>query len=195
MLTIAWDVDDVLNNLTKQWLCDYCEKQNIKIAYKNIVSNPPHNILNITFDEYINSLDSFRLSNKALNMLPNNKIINWFEQYGYLFNNIVITSTAARTSQNSAFWVMKHFHKWIHSFNIVPSYRVNDNVVRNDKTKKEFLERERNVDIFIDDNEKNIEDAKELGIKTFLVAQPWNSNGLKIEKILIELTKIGKNNK
>ena len=153
MLTIAWDVDDVLNDLTKQWLCDYCEGKNIKIEYKDIVSNPPHNILNITFYEYINSLDCFRLSDKALNMLPNDKILNWFEQYGYLFNNIVITSTAAKTSQNSAFWVMKHFYKWIHSFNVIPSYRIDDNVVRIDKTKKDFLERVGNVDIFIDDNE------------------------------------------
>jgi len=195
MLTIAWDVDDVLNDLTKQWLYYYCKKQNIKMEYKDIVSNPPHNILNMTFDEYINSLDSFRLSDKALNMLPNSKILNWFEQYGYLFNNIVITSTSAKTSQNSAFWVMKHFYKWIHSFNIVPSYRIDDNVVRTDKTKKDFLERIGNVDIFIDDNKKNIDDAKELKIKTFLVAKPWNKNGLKIEDILMELTKIGKNNK
>ena len=195
MLTIAWDVDDVLNNLTEQWLCNYCKTKNIKIKYENIIENPPHNILNITFDEYIDSLDSFRLSDKALNMLPNSKILNWFEQYGYLFNNIVITSTSAKTSQNSAFWVMKHFYKWIHSFNVVPSYRIDDNVVRINKTKKDFLKKFGNVDIFIDDNEENIEGAKELNIKTFLVSKPWNKNGLEIENILMKLTEIGKNNK
>lgn len=75
---------------------------------KDVVFNLPYNILNIIFDEYTNSLYCFRLSNKALKILLNNKILNLFEQYGYLFNNVVITSIVVKFSQDFTFGFMKY---------------------------------------------------------------------------------------
>ena len=44
-----------------------------------------------------------------------------------------------------------------------------------------------NIDIFIDDNLRNVHEVKSLGIRCFLVSRPWNSGGMKIEEILESL--------
>lgn len=192
MLTIAWDVDDVLNNLMQSWLIDYSEKNNCKVSYENIITNPPNQILGIELEKYLDSLDEFRLNPKALDMLPNAKILNWLNNKGHLFHHIALSTTSAKTARNGAFWVMKHFYKWIHSYNIVPSYRKDDEFSKLNKTKKDFLNKVKYVDVLIDDSEKNIKDAQDLGIKGFLVSRPWNKNGLTIDEILNKLEEIKK---
>lgn len=190
MLTIAWDVDDVLNNLMEEWLKDYSIKNEKQIPYSSIKENPPSEILGISLNEYFKSLDKFRLSEASLNMAPNSEILNWFEQNGGYFKNIALSATTQFTSQNGAFWVMKHFSKWISSYNIVPSYRDGENYTRQFETKKDFLNWIKVVNILVDDNEKNIQQAEELGIKGFLVSRPWNTGGLTITEILAELNKL-----
>lgn len=190
MLTIAWDVDDVLNNLMQAWLEDYCLKNNQNIAYDDIIQNAPHMLLGLEMDKYLMSLDEFRMSEKALAMKPNSEILTWLEEYGQNFKHIALSATSHQTSRNGAFWVMKHFSRWIQSYNIVPSYRFDDKCLRHHQTKKEFLEWIKVVDILIDDSENNIESAKSIGIKSFLVARPWNKGGYTISEILNELSEL-----
>ena len=73
MKTIAWDVDDVLNELMFYWFedCYKNEHNNIKQNFKDLVNNPPQDILGISNDEYLKSLDRFRISEKGRN-LPQN---------------------------------------------------------------------------------------------------------------------------
>lgn len=193
MLTIAWDVDDVLNNLMQAWLEDFCEQKNIEFEYENIVTNPPHELLGISLAEYHTSLDEFRKSKKALYLNPNPQIIEWMEKNQNKFKHITLSGTSTETAKYGAFWVMKNFSKWINSYNIVPSYRAGENFVRQNETKKDFLQWMNVVDILIEDNQKNYEDAKSLGIKSFLVARPWNKGGQSIEEILKELNKLNDN--
>lgn len=191
MLTIAWDVDDVLNNLMQAWLEDFCEQKNIEFQYENIVTNPPNELLNISLAEYHTSLDEFRKSKKALYLEPNPQILNWMEKNEGKYKHISLSATSSETAKYGAFWVMKNFSKWINSYNIVPSYRTGENFVRQNETKKDFLQWMNVVDILVEDNQKNYEDAKSLGIKSFLVTRPWNKGGQSIEEILEELNKLG----
>lgn len=194
ILTIAWDVDDVLNDLMRQWLEDFELSSNkIQTLYDDILENPPHEILGISLHEYLNLLDIFRLSNKAYNMKPNEEIRSWFEEKGSSFRHIALTATPLKTAHVSAYWVTKNFGKWINSFNFVPSRRDEDNFSAQDKTKKEFLHRIKTVDILIDDNKNNIDDAESLGIKGILVSRPWNTGGHSIKEALGILDKILEN--
>ena len=62
MLTIVWDIDDVLNDFMKRWFEQWWrpQKTNCKLNYNDLVENPPHNILGIDLQEYQNSIDAFR---------------------------------------------------------------------------------------------------------------------------------------
>jgi len=53
-----------------------------------------------------------------------------------------------------------------------------------DKSKGEFLAWWGKADVLIDDNTANVEDAKAIGIKTILIAQPWNGGKLTVKQNL-----------
>ncbi len=190
MITIAWDVDDVLNNLTGEWLKYFCKKYDKDISYSELTVNPPCEIIGVGLDEYLKSLDEFRMTDIALNLTPNKYILDWMKKSGRRFNHIALSATSAQTACNGAYWVMKNFYEYIHSYNIVPSYRNNDTISRPFKDKGEFIKECKYIDILIDDSEKNIERAKNAGALGFLVKQPWNKNGLEITEILEKLNEL-----
>lgn len=176
MKTIVWDIDDVLNSLMKDWFEQkwLIENSGSLLIYNDIVQNPPHEVLKISFDDYKSSLDVFRTQyGKLLKPVP--EIISWFKDYGSNYRHIALTAVPIPLSPTSAEWIFTHFGNWIRSFNIVPSRRETDPPFEYYSTKKEFLESFGKVDLLIDDNVFNIEGAKELGIKTILFPQPWNN--------------------
>ena len=185
MITIAWDVDDVLNNLTEAWLKDYNERCGFGYKYEDLTQNPPCKLLKLSHSEYIDLLDSFRLSEKAKNLDANLKILKWMKQYSGKFSHIALTATSAHTAHNSAFWVLKNYGQYIHSYNIIPAKR-NYTIATRYKTKKDFLLAHEDVKILVDDNIQNIEEANSCGVKAYLLKQPWN-NGLDILQILDEI--------
>ena len=191
MLTIAWDIDDVLNELMKIWLEEFwlAYHKNSTFLYTDLKENPPHQILGVTHYEYLNSLDLFRLSDKAFSMKPNEEILSWFEEKGQLFRHIALTSAPLHTAPVSSYWVTKNFGKWIQSFNFVPSERDWQNYHVYNKNKKEFLNWINIVDVLIDDNKDNIDGAEELGIKGISISRPGTSEDIALSKHLIYLMK------
>lgn len=173
-MTIAWDVDDVLNSMMQEWFLRYAREQKVgTLDYSGLKSNPPHEILGITLQQYLASLDSFRGSS-FLNLKPTKELILWFDQHGHKFRHIALTLVPHRFAPISARWVITHFGKWIRSFNYVPSFRTGDNIPSYDADKGDFLAWFRNAQILIDDNEGNIAKAKSLGMSTCLFPRPWN---------------------
>ena len=67
MLTIAWDVDDVLNNLMEAWLGEAWKPatRNARCPIRKLRENPPHRLLGVPESDYHSSLDAFRLSDGA----------------------------------------------------------------------------------------------------------------------------------
>lgn len=191
MKTIVWDIDDVLNDLTKKWL----EKgwlpshRDCTLKYEDVTENPPHQLLDITKSEYLQSLDEFRLSPQAGTMLPDVNLINWFRKYGLLFRHIALTARPRKTISPAIDWMLRYFGEWFQTFSFIPAERPGEPPGHPDREKREFLSWLGKADYFIDDSVYNVEKAKSFGIQTFLAAQPWNSSNLKIMDILNTIMK------
>jgi len=191
MKTIVWDIDDVLNNLTKdwferEWLMTHPE---CNIKYIELFSNPPYAILNMKIQEYLKSLDDFRnLHGKELK--PTDEVYSWFQSYGVHYRHIILTSTPLFYTPFSFEWIFRNFGKWIRSYNFVPSPRENSNAFNYDVNKASFLKLFTKVDLFIDDNENNIEEACAIGINGVLMPRPWNKSTLTIDEFIYNLNNL-----
>lgn len=176
MITIAWDVDDVLNDLMKEWLLWFSERKNLKIDYEQITENPPHILIGITKQEYLKSLDEFRLSEQYQRMKPTKEVFDWFETEGHRFRHIALTATPLKTAPTTALWVLRNYGRWIRTFHFVPSMREGETLTEYDRDKSEFLRWFGKVDFLIDDSEENVNSAKRIGVKALLWSRPWNSS-------------------
>ena len=176
MKTIVWDIDDVLNDLMRDWFEQEwrpCHRH-CAVIYSDLRENPPDAILGISRTEYLQSLDAFRRTGfESLNPVP--EALSWFERHGARCRHIALTSVPLHAAHLSASWVLRHFGRWIRSVNIVPSHREGDGAVEYDKTKKEFLDWWGKADIFVDDSEINVTAASELGVAAIAMPRPWNS--------------------
>jgi len=188
MKTIIWDVDDVLNDLMKEWFGKHWlpSHPDCAIRYEDLLENPPYNILHITIDNYRKSLDKFRMT-RGSELLPVLEVHDWFKAHGSKFRHIALTAVPLSLAHISAAWVYKYFGLWIRSFNVVPSPRSTDPHFNYDQSKKEYLVWLKKGDIFIDDNLVNIAGAKDLGIETVIIPRPWNKTCGSIYKILQSL--------
>ena len=191
MKTIVWDIDDVLNDLTKKWL----EKgwlplhRNCKLKYEDLTENPPHRLLGVTKKEYLESLDEFRLSPQAGTMLPHPHLINWFRKNGVQFRHIALTARPRKKVSPAIDWMLRYFGEWFQTFSFIPAERTGEPQGHPDREKREFLSWLGKADYFIDDSAYNVEEAKSLGIQTFIVSQPWNSSDLALMDILNTIMK------
>ena len=192
MITIAWDVDDVLNDLMRCWLVNKWlpEHPNCKVGFEQITENTPERIIKSAKEEYLLSLDSFRLSKAYFEVKPNPEVLAWFEEFGGKARHIALTFVPIKAAHMSADWVMRYFGKWIRSFNFVPSIRKGEQAPEYGQTKADYLKWLNKVDVLVEDSEQNIREAQELGIKGILVGKPWNKSDLSVEDALIEINKL-----
>lgn len=186
MITIAWDIDDVLNDLMRCW---FKEKwlpvhQECKKTYEDLKENPPHKVLGASLHEYLKSLDEYRLSEQYPQMRPVQDIMEWFLQFGRNFRHIALTAVPITASPISAQWVIKNFGRWIRTFHFVPSKRSQEDIPEYERDKADFLQWFGKVDVLIDDNPENIKSAERVGIKGILVPQPWNGQFLTTTEVL-----------
>lgn len=189
MLTIVWDVDDVLNDLMLQWfhLGWKAEHPDCRLRFAELTRNPPHEVLGIAREEYLASLDLFRNTDAGQHLSPNPEILQWLIERGDRFRHIALTARPLETAPAVSAWVMKHFGAWIRCFGVVPSRSISGEPVY-DRTKGDFLKWLKCGDILIDDADDNVRDAESLGLKTFQVAQPWNKSTLTIARMVSQLS-------
>jgi hypothetical protein len=177
MKTIIWDVDDVLNDLMREWFEGKWLPENAGcvLDYTDLLRNPPEAILGIARAEYLRSLDDFRLASFS-RLKPVPEALAWFEKHGSCHRHLALTSVPLNAAPLSAEWVSRHFGRWIRSFNFVPSPRDSDVASPVfDRTKQDFLRWLNLSDtVVVDDSESNITGARELGIPGVLVPRPWN---------------------
>lgn len=170
---IVWDIDDVLNDFTVEWLRFFGRHHPCSVVYEQLTENPPTEVLGIGLDEYRESLDEFR-GRYMLELKPRPELLQWFEVYGDACRHMALTAVPMEFAHLSAFWVIRHFGRWIRSFHFVPSPRNSDNFVRHERTKGDMLEKLGEIDIFIDDAESNIESAGHLALRSIVFPAPWN---------------------
>jgi hypothetical protein len=189
MLTIAWDIDDVLNELMSEWFSWWKSSHPAcDLLFEEITVNPPHELLGISLNAYLKSLDQFRLERYSL-LMPNTDVVKWFKKNGFRAHHIVLSAVPVDCAHESAAWVMRYFGLWIRGFHYIPSGRAEKEAPVYDQTKADFLKRTRIADIFVDDSSRNVDQAKAVGVKSYLVDRPWNQGGISLAVTLEKLTK------
>jgi hypothetical protein len=194
MLTLVWDVDDVLNDLmykwfTSEWLIAH---PNCRVRYEQLTENPPHAILGVEKAVYLASLDKFRATPAALNLAPNPDVLFWLRQYGSRCRHIALTSRPLQSAPGVASWVMEHFSAWIRCFGVLPS-RSDQGIPVYDRSKAEFLAWIQAGDILIDDTPENLRLAEAAGIRSLAFPQPWSGASFAISGLLQQLTLLVEN--
>jgi hypothetical protein len=186
MKTIVWDIDDVLNDLMRSWFEISWKKDHAgtSIIYADIKENPPHKFLGMDELEYLISLDKFRLSPEAAEMKPDRAVLGWFKDDGASYRHIALTARPIKTVAPAVKWLMRHYGEWFQTVSFVPSKRPDEQPRQPDKSKADFLSWIGRVDYFIDDLDRHVNEAAGLGIRSFLVAQPWNDSKLRLTEIL-----------
>jgi hypothetical protein len=189
MLTIVWDVDDVLNDLMAQWFVHgwLPGHPGCLLTYRDLTANPPHLALGVDRSEYLSSLDAFHQTDHAANMTPSAEVLAWFSRDGHRFRHIALTARPLETAPTVAHWVFRHFGAWIRCFGVVPS-RAGRDLPAYDTTKAEFLAWLGRGDILIDDSPETIRQAQAIGLKTLMPRQPWNQSTLTMPDLLENLT-------
>jgi hypothetical protein len=194
MLTIVWDVDDVLNDLMYQWFTYswVIAHPECQTDYAGLSANPPHKVLNITREEYLDSLDEFRKTERAKGMRPNAAVHAWLQNYGDRFRHVALTARPLGSAPEVAHWVMSNFGAWVRCFGVVPT-RTAGGTPTYDRNKGEFLRWLGCGDILVDDSMENILQAGSLGMKTLLYPQPWNDSTLTADTLLEQLSRWAEN--
>jgi FMN phosphatase YigB (HAD superfamily) len=186
--TIVWDVDDVLNDLMHSWFLSWCEDHpGCTVRYGDLKENPPHEILGVTLDSYLRSLDAFRLSPSYQNMVPIQEVRDWFIQNGSRFRHIALTAVPLRAASFSAQWVFRNFGIWIRAFHFVPSKREEETIPQYDRDKTTMLQHLGKIDLFIDDHVEHVVAAQKAGINSLIFPRPWNRSGMSIAETLAKL--------
>jgi hypothetical protein len=177
MRTIVWDVDDVLNAFTREWLGREWLPRNpaCKLGFDDLRRNPPHELLGISLDEYLQSIDRFRESPAGRALPPSPDVRAWFENYGARFRHVALTARPLASAPAAAEWVLENFGRWVRAFGFIPSPRADPNIPQYDSTKASWLAWMRAGDIFVDDSPINIAIVARLGLATVEVPQPWNA--------------------
>jgi hypothetical protein len=177
MLTIVWDIDDVLNGLTRDWLVYAWKPQHpdCRHEYEDIIRHPPERILGISRREYLESLDEFSLSTQAWRMEPAQEVLHWFRMNGARFRHVALTSRPLESAARAAEWVTRYFGNYIRVIGMVPS-RVRQDAPMEEQHPEDYVEWWSRGDILVDDNRSNIEAAGRIGVCGVLFPQPWNGN-------------------
>lgn len=190
MATIVWDRDDVLNDLLRCWLEDWWKPghPDCTTAYEDLTENPPHRVIGIRLEEYLESLDAFRLSTLADAMDPLPDVLLWFERHGGDHRHLVLSSTPVATAATAAAWTFRHFGRWVDSFHLVPSPRASDRAPSRYGDKGEYLHWLAKGDAFVDDSPAHVESARRAGLDGVLFPRPWNGAPGTIAETLARMT-------
>ena len=195
MLTIAWDVDDVLNDLMLSWFACAWKPAHPEcpLTYADITENPPDRVLGVARGEYLESLDSFRASDLAAKMPPNPAVLDWLRAYGPRYRHMALTARPLESVPEAAAWLFRHFGGYLRNFGVVPS-RLAAGTPAYDRDKGEFLEWFGKAGLLVDDSEENIRAAERLGLRCVLYPQPWNRSGRTIQETLQQLSQLAEAN-
>lgn len=191
MATIAWDCDDVLNDLMRCWLEQWWKPAHPEctVVYGELKRNPPHEILGVELKVYLHSLDAFRHSALAQKMKPLPEVLAWFRTYGIQHRHIVVTAVPLHAAPFCAQWVFRHFGNWVRCFHVVPS-RLDLGIRRYHQSKGSFLRWFGSVDLFIDDSPAHIESLTDGRTRGLLFPRPWNNESLSTCDFLGELNRM-----
>lgn len=173
MRTIAWDVDDVLNDLMFEWLERgwRVEHPGSCLRPNDLTEAPPHRLLGVDLRTYLDSLDRFRLAEYG-SLAPVPEVLEFFETHGARFHHLALSATPRKTAPVTASWVLRHYGRWITDVSFVPSPRDGEPPER--RTKADVLTWAR-ADVLVDDDPANIALARSVRVEAVTMPRPWNA--------------------
>ena len=192
-MLILWDVDDVLNQLMKEWLKSWHQQEGfgrVNVSFDQLTDNPPHNQIDISLQKYHRSLDEFRNSLTARDLIPNKQVLHWFNQHGRDHVHIALTARPTLTMPNQAAWIYDHFGQWIQSVVAVAPARTHVDSQQHAafQTKAAYAKWLGKPLALIDDNQENIASVEDICPFALLFPQPWNSSTQTTVEALSQLT-------
>jgi hypothetical protein len=189
---VVWDVDDVLNELMREWFDDWWRPRNPGCSqrYADIAANPPHGVLGISEAAYLASLDEFRAARFEA-LAPRPEVVAWFSAHGDRAHHIALSAPPEPFAHASAAWVIRHFGQWIRTYAFVPARRGRAHVADPQVAKREYLKWLGRGDVFLDDRAETVEQVRALGLTGIVLPQPWSvSAHQSFESALEELTAV-----
>jgi hypothetical protein len=175
MKTVVWDVDDVLNELTAEWFRQAWQPtRGTAVRGEALVRNPPHELLGVSLEEYLASLDDFRRTRYA-SLAPVPEVIRWFETHGDTARHVAVTAVPSTLAHVSAWWVLRHFGRWITTFACVNARAARGQAGPMAQSKREYLAWLGRGDVLVEDREETLAACADLGVAGVLVPRPWNS--------------------
>jgi hypothetical protein len=187
---ILWDLDDTLNPLIRSWLSWVARlKRKTEIpTYSMIQENPPHNHFGMTLNDFLESLDRFRVSTEAFSMPVDPDVLGWFNAHGHRFDHHVLTARPHFNVNAGADWVFRNLGIWIRHFHFVPAKRPESCLPDAGSSKAAFIRHlGASFDYFLDDTDINFLGTEECVNRCLLVPQPWNSQRLTMSEILSQI--------
>lgn len=190
MRTVIWDVDDVLNDITRRWLEDAWLPRHprCRIDYGQLTENPPHRLLGVDLQQYLRSLDAYRLSPQAARLAPVPEVLAWFREHGDFCRHVALTARPLRTAPAAAAWVFRHFGRWIRTFHFVPSPRLGQDLPDWERDKEDALRWLGIGDVLIDDSLSNVAGARRAGLAAVTLPRPWNGRSSSLGRALGRLS-------
>ncbi|MFB3776909.1 MAG: hypothetical protein ACE141_04835 [Bryobacteraceae bacterium] len=185
MITIAWDMDDVLNNLMWAWFQGEWRPTHpdCGLQYRDLTENPPHRILGIEPGEFLEMIDAYRASDKAADLVPNREILDWLAGCGSRCLHVVVTARPIGSLPQMSHWLFRHFGCYVRALGVVP-VRLKPGEAAYHRGKGEFLKWFGRVDAMVDDSEDNLRSAEASGVRGILFPQPWNRSRASVSDTL-----------
>jgi len=190
MVTIVWDVDDVLNDLQLRWLelAWAPAHPGCGLAYSDLVENPPDRLLGVSRDEYLASLDAFRHTPGYAEQAPKPEVLSWFERHGAAARHVALSAVPLHAAHISAEWVLRHYGRWMRTFSFLPSPRADDPAAGGPRDKACWLTEHAAAGLLIDDSENNVREARAEGLQAEMFPRPWNADAARpVEDLLAQV--------
>lgn len=180
MTVLVWDIDDVLNDLTAEWLFSIGHN---KITKKDQLTSPDfHTFLGWSREEYLHSIDNFRV--ESFRNLEPNKLVFDFMSTTQFCSHILLTATPLVSAPHSAEWAIRHFGSLVDGVLFAPSAR--PGVPSTGKSKLDQLSMitaTGETVLCIDDLPENVAHARRSGAEGILWPQPWNNACLTVSAV------------
>ena len=151
------------------------------------MDNPPHRLCGLDLQDYLASLDQFRLCPAFASLAPRPELLEWFQRNGDAFEHHVLTARPTRTVAAGSSWVFTHFGRWVRHFHFVPAARPDDLAPDSGAGKECLLRQIGCVDFMVDDSAGNLKACAPLVGRGILVPQPWNGGDHGITAVLGDL--------
>ena len=170
-MIVAWDVDDVLNNFTSDWLM---WSDTRLPRFEGRFGDPGKWLAQggISRHEYLRSIDQFRAEMYS-QLEPNKETLDWFCSDSSKATHIALTKTPLLFSPIVSNWVMLHFGTWMRGVLVTPSPRASDPPGTSYPTKGAVLSLFHAPVVLVDDSWENLENLP-LAVRPIIFPRPWN---------------------